>query len=368
MSNSSSNKILPKPILRKLRRLWSIPIVRITAAVITLILIISLIISAFKGCGTDKGETSDVSAESAADTFAEESISEVSEVSAEEVTALPVPWVYPEGTDDISGDISSNYGIIINATTRQVLGGKNHTQRIYPASMTKIMTLIVAARSNIDLNAAYTMDYRLVNKYYLEGASITGIQAGDTVTVKDLLYGAVLLSGADATAAIAEIVAGSEQAYVELMNKTAVEIGCVNSHFTNTSGLYDTENYSTLGDIALMLDYAMSIPLSAEILAEDEYTTPPTPKNPEGYKFTSTMFSRIRTDSVAGMTVAGGKTGYLSETRHCLASMAIGDNGEKFIVVTAGGQRPYDPINDCISLYSKYYGGTYENSGHGTEQ
>ncbi len=361
MSLNSPNRCSKKTFLRRLRRFWSIPIVRISAVFVAGILLLTLFISAFKGCGNEKTEVSEVSEGSVTDTFLEVSVPEISEVSEEAEVPLPAPWKFTS-VDNISDVINSNYGIIINATTREVLGGKNYTQQIYPASMTKIMTLIVAVRSDLDLDATYTMDYRLINKYYLAEATITGIQAGDTVTVKDLLYGAILLSAADATAAIAEIVAGSEEAYVELMNKTAYEIGCKNSHFTNTSGLYDTANYSTLGDIALMLDYAMSLPLAAEILAEDEYITPATPKNPDGYKFTGTMFSRISPDTVSGMTVAGGKTGYLSETRHCLASMAISASGEKFIVVTVGGQWPYTPINDCISLYLKYNGGTNEHN------
>ena len=360
MSINSVNRSRKNPFLRRLRRFWSIPIVRIAAALVAIIITISFIVFAFKSCGNRDVEVSETSEESVTDVFLEESVPELSLPEEESEAPLPTPWKY-NSVENISDVINSNYGIIINATTREVLGGKNHSQLIYPASMTKIMTLIVAARSDLDLNAPYTMDYRLINKYYLAEATITGIQAGDTVTVKDLLYGAILLSAADATAAIAEIVAGSEEAYVELMNKTAQEIGCKNSHFTNTSGLYDESNYSTLGDIALMLDYAMSIPLAAQILAEDEYVTPPTPKNPEGYKFVGTMFSRISPDTVKGMTVAGGKTGYLSEARHCLASMAISDNGEKYIVVTVGGQWPYTPINDCIALYLKYNGGTNEH-------
>ena len=345
MSNKSTIK-------KKLRRLWSVPIVRILSALTAFVLIIFILVSAIKGCDTQPAESSaeDISEEPSL-VIPESTPEEVSEVP---VIALPTPWRFT-GADNLSSVITSDYGIIINATTRQVLGGKNYTQRIYPASMTKIMTLIVAVRSGVDVNTEYLMDYRLINKYYLANATISGIAAGDTVTFKDLLYGAILLSAADATAAIAETVAGSEEEYVKLMNATAAEIGCTGTHFTNTSGLYDTANYSTLGDIALMLDYAMSIPLAREILSTADYTTPPTDKNPEGYYFFSTMFTRIDHDTIPGMTVIGGKTGYLSETKHCLASMAVGEDGEKFIVVTAGGAK-YDPINDCIELYTRYYG------------
>ena len=352
MNRNSKNAFLRK----KLRRIWSIPIVRIISVLLGIAIVAVSLISVFNKNAEPAEESLLTDISEAESANIPESVPE--EVSEEPVIALPTPWRFT-GADNLNSVIASDYGIIINATTRQVLGGKNYTQRIYPASMTKIMTLIVAVQSGIDINTEYLMDYRLINKYYLAGASMSGILAGDTVTFKDLLYGAVLLSAADATAAIAEMVAGSEEEYVKLMNSTAAEIGCSDSHFTNTSGLYDTANYSTLGDIALMLDYAMSIPLAREILSTADYTTPPTDKNPEGYYFFSTMFTRIDHDSIPGMTVLGGKTGYLAETKHCLASMAVGDNGEKFIVVTAGGAK-YDPIDDCIDLYTRYYGESSE--------
>ncbi len=343
-------------VIKKLKLIWSIPIVRILSAVLVAVIVISTLINVFKK--DTFNDTVSLPQKSLSEESEADIVSKDVEESEAPVIALPTPWIYGK-VDNLSSVISSDYGIIVNATTRQVLGGKNHLQRIYPASMTKIMTLIVAVQSGVDVDFEYVMDYRLINKYYLAGASMSGISAGDAVTFKDLLYGAILLSAADATAAIADIVAGGEEDYVKLMNETAKEIGCVDSHFTNTSGLYDVSNYSTLGDIALMLDYAMSIPLAREILSTAEYTTLPTPKNSEGYYFFSTMFTRIDNDSVPNMTVLGGKTGYLVETRHCLASMAMGQNGEKFIVVTVGGAK-YDPINDCIKLYSNYYGVTNE--------
>lgn len=362
MSNNSVNKLAKIPIFRKIRWIWRIPIVRIAAYLLSVILILTLIVNILKGCGAPHSDNvSQVSDTVSADVSLDESSLDVADESTESVVSLPEPWKY-NSVDNISSDISSQYGIIVNATTREVLGGKNYTQRIYPASMTKIMTLIVAAQSELDLNSEYTLSYTLINKYYLAGATTTGIYAGDTVSIKDLLYGAILLSAADATAAIAEVVAGSEEEYVVLMNQKAKEIGCQNTNFTNTSGLHNENNYSTLADVALMLDYAMSIPLCREILSADVYYTPGTPKNEEGYVFHSTMYNRINYNSVDGMTIAGGKTGYIAETRHCLASMAIGDNGEKFIVVTVGAQFGSDAIEDCKTLYSKYYGGNNETT------
>lgn len=361
MSKNSSNKLLRIPLFRKLRRLWSIPLVRIIAFLVAAVLVITVTVSVFKGCGNEQSDVSDTSEESLAES-SDISATVSEEISTEPVIALPEPWIYSSSVDDISSSISSDYGIIINATTREVLGGKNYTQRIYPASMTKIMTLIVAVESGVELDAEYTMSYILINKYYLAEASMSGIYAGDTVSFKDLLYGAILLSAADATAAIADMVAGGEEAYVELMNLKAKEIGCTDTNFTNTSGLHNTSNYSTVGDIALMLDYAMSIPLCKEILSEDVYYTPSTPKNEDGYKFFSTMFTRIDYDTIPGMTVVGGKTGYLAESRHCLASMAVSDSGEQYIVVTAGARVGMDAIYDCINLYSTYSGESNETS------
>ena len=107
-------------------------------------------------------------------------------------------------------DINSAYAILIDVDNNTVLASRNGEARIYPASMTKLMTLIVAMEHMADLNDTYTFTYQIINPQVAAGASVAGFSAGETVPLIDLLYGTALPSGADATAAIADYVAGSE--------------------------------------------------------------------------------------------------------------------------------------------------------------
>lgn len=123
--------------------------------------------------------------------------------------------------------------------------------------MTKVMTLLVAAENLPDLDAAFTMTQAIIDPLYLAGASMAGFVNGETVTMRDLLYGAVVPSGAEATEALAQAVAGSEEAFVAMMNEKAAALGLTNTHFMNTSGLHDENHYSTVREIALILQAAL---------------------------------------------------------------------------------------------------------------
>ena len=139
----------------------------------------------------------------------------------------------------------------------EVLAEKGMDEKIYPASMTKVMTLLVAAENLPDLGATFPMTQAIIDPLYLAGASMAGYVNGETVTMRDLLYGAVVPSGAEATEALAQAVAGSEEAFVAMMNEKAAALGLTNTHFMNTSGLHDENHYSTVREIALILQAAL---------------------------------------------------------------------------------------------------------------
>ena len=331
------------------KRLWSIPIIRILTAAALLALLAYLMF--FSGCGKQDEASGTVSEDNSSDVVSDTvSYPETSDAPASAVVSL----VFTDATDDLTDVIRSDAGIAVRVSDMTVLGGKNMTGRIYPASMTKIMTVIVAVESGVPLDTPFTLTYDIINPYYLAGSTITGITAGDTVTFADLLYGAVLESGCDATEAIAILVAGSEEAFAERMNAKAKEIGCTETHFSNASGMYDSENYSTLGDMAIMLCYAMKNETAAALFSAAEYTTAATPKNSAGYTFRSTMFGRVNGDEVTGVTITAGKTGYLSETGHCLASYAVSNTGEAYVCVTVGGATRWHPVYDCRDIYGRY--------------
>ena len=269
---------------------------------------------------------------------------------------------YPAFTDDtLSLDIQSEYGILIDLRSNTVIAGKNSTEKMYPASLTKVLTLIVAYENADDLDDTFTFDFNIVNDAYVAGASVAGFTTGETVTIRDLLYGCILPSGADATSALAQYISGSEEAFAVLMNKKAKEIGMKDSHFVTASGLHDDEHYSTCRDMALALQYAIATPELREILGTYKYTTTSTPEHPGGIELTSTMYSKMSGDEADGVYIQGGKTGYTPEAHNCLASFAAvceeeyaDDFDPQFILVTGGGIGEYAAIQDAISAYGKY--------------
>jgi len=276
------------------------------------------------------------------------------EPTTEPPTEPPPPVSYPErGTDivPIGGGVDSQYAILVDFDNNKVIAEKESQTVIYPASMTKLMTLIVAIEHIEDFNATFTMTDEIIAPLYAAQASLAGFQTGEECTMTDLLYGTALSSGADATTALAIHVAGSEEAFVRLMNEKVEELGLKNTHFMNASGLHDPQHYSTVTDIALIMDYCLQNPLCKKVISTYTYTTRQTPQSPEGIKLFSTMFSRMYGTEVEGITILGGKTGFTDEAGQCLASYAQTLDGRTYIAVTANGQTKWRPIFDAFKIY-----------------
>ena len=264
---------------------------------------------------------------------------------------------YAKRNDDTKKlDIESNYGILIDLKNDIVIGDKKGDEKIYPASLTKIMTLIVAVENIKDFNSTFTFTSEIIDPLYIEEASVAGFEPGETVTIDDLLYGTVLPSGADATVGLAKYVCGSEDDFVKLMNKKVNELGLKNTHFMNTSGLHDEYHYSTAHEMALILEYAMKNKKCAEVLSTYTYTTSKTPQHPNGIELYSTMFSRMYGDEAKDVEIVSGKTGYTTEGGNCLASYAKDKNGNGYILVTTNAEGSYTPIYDAINAYANFIG------------
>ncbi|MBQ4557293.1 MAG: serine hydrolase [Clostridia bacterium] len=265
---------------------------------------------------------------------------------------------YTANTKEITEQINSEYAFLLDVTNNEVVAHKNGEAIIYPASMTKVMTLIVAIENIEDLNDTFTFDYTITDPAYEAGASIAGFLSSETVPLIDILYGIHLPSGADAATAIAIEVAGTEEAFVEMMNDKAKAMGLTNTHFVNASGLHDPNHYTTPHEMAKITEYAMKNPIIAEIMSEYQYTTTPTPQHPDGLLLTSTMFSYMRGDEVDGIDIFAGKTGYTTEARRCLASVAETEDGKRYILVTANGYSAEDgdhaAVYDAFDIYREY--------------
>ncbi len=275
-------------------------------------------------------------------------------------TSLPT---YSEYTDDSTVlNITSDYGILIDLDKGEVIASKGGDQKIYPASMTKVMTLIVAYENISDLDKTfYTFETEMLDELYLAGASVAGFKSGETVSARDLLYGAILPSGGDATNALAELVGGSEEDFAELMNAKVEELRLKNTHFVTASGLHHPDHYSTCHDMAIILEYAISDPFMKKILSTYRYTTAPTAQHPEGIQLTSTMFSRMTGEEVEGLYIQGGKTGYTNEALNCLCSFAANCREDEadytspqYILVTAHASGEYTPVYDAFAVYKRF--------------
>ena len=203
------------------------------------------------------------------------------------------PSVSENYKEIVSEEVKSPYVALLDVENSQVIAGRGYNEKIYPASMTKVMTLIVAVEQLQDLNQTYALSYELLDPLVREQASRAGLDPGEMVTAKDSLYGLVLPSGADAAVALSIMTAGSEEAFADLMNQKCSEIGLKNTHFMNASGLYDEQQYTTPVEMAMIMQYAMQNPTCAEVLSTYQYTTTPTAQHPEGIKLSSTMFSRM---------------------------------------------------------------------------
>lgn len=261
---------------------------------------------------------------------------------------------YDENTAEIAADIDSQSVIMINCDTNTVVAARNATDRCYPASTTKIMTVLTAVDYITDYNDTFIFSYEITDPFFRQGATLAGFSNGEAVNMTDMLYGAILPSGADATAGLAIKIAGSEEAFVKLMNKKADELGLRDTHFTNASGLFDKEHYTTAEDMAVIIRVASQNELCRKLLSTYQYTTASTTQNPSGIPLTSTLFSYMYGTEPEGSDILGGKTGYVGESGYCIASFGKSDEGTQYVCVTLKGLSLWPTVYDQIDLYTRY--------------
>ena len=262
-----------------------------------------------------------------------------------------------ENTRTLDLELYSSSAVLVDVQSGTVLAEKGMDEKIYPASMTKVMTLLVAAENLPDLDATFTMTQAIIDPLYLAGASMAGYVNGETVTMRDLLYGAVVPSGAEATEALAQAVAGSEEAFVAMMNEKAAALGLTNTHFMNTSGLHDENHYSTVCEIALILQAALENETCTEILSAENYRASETEQHPDGLAMTNKFLYRVHHEyALNGAEITAAKTGYTAEAMNCCASAGKTPDGRSVICVTANAWTGDFCIEDHIALYTKYCG------------
>jgi D-alanyl-D-alanine carboxypeptidase (penicillin-binding protein 5/6) len=259
--------------------------------------------------------------------------------------------------------ISSSYAALADLATGEIIASRKADETIYPASMTKVMTLIVIAENLPDeecLKDEIIISEDIYMHMKAEGASGIGMEAGETLTVESLLYALMLRSDGIAACELARYVAGSEEDFVELMNQKAEKMGLSNTHFENPTGLFHQNHRSTAREIASIMAYAMNMKLCRKILLAQFYQAPCV--GADGAKFNYniyhnlvvTKFEEIPVNQPSAIKVAAGKTGFTDEARYCLVTYAESSDGHGYVCVTAKGESYNACIADYITIYNTY--------------
>lgn len=266
------------------------------------------------------------------------------------------PAEVTENTKTLDLELYSENALLIDLESNTVLVQKNADARIYPASMTKVMTVLVAAEHIENWDETFTMTQSIIDPLFLADASMAGFVHGEEVSMTELLYGAVLPSGAEATQALAIVTAGSEEAFAALINEKAQELGLKDTHFVDASGLHDENHYTTLSDMAIIMQAALDNPHCREVLTSVNHTSPATTQNPEGVAMTNRFLYRIRPQQTGNVDIQAAKTGYTAQAMNCCVSYGIMENGRAAICVTAHAWTGDYCIADHLALYGTYCG------------
>lgn len=265
-------------------------------------------------------------------------------------TLAPLNAKADETAVAVSSEVMSENAVIIDVAEEKILAQRDAKARISPASMTKILTILVAAEHITNPDDIFEITIDITDYSYVNGCSNTGFEVGEKVTVRDLFYGTILPSGADAALGLAIYVSGSQEAFVELMNEKLDELGLSEtSHFTNCVGLYDENHYSTVYDMAVMLKAACDNSFCREVLSEHVYTTSETEQHPEGITLSNWFLRKIEDKDTNGEVLCA-KTGFVAQSGNCAASLSIGNDGKEYICVTAHAAGSWRCIYDHVAL------------------
>lgn len=259
-----------------------------------------------------------------------------------------------DATTSVDDEVQSTNGIFIDLATGNILFDRDAHTRINPASMTKVLTVLVAAEHVTDWSDTFEITPEITNYSYVHDCSAVGFSNNEVVTVEDLFYGTVLCSGGDAALGLATYVAGSQEAFVDMMNEKLKELGLSDTaHFTNCVGLYDENHYCTVYDIAMILEAAIDQPQCREVLSTKKYTTSSTPEHPEGIQISNWFLRRIE-DKDTGGEVICGKTGFVAQSGSCAVSYGVDESGKEYICATVNAHSGWRCIYDHVELYRRF--------------
>ncbi len=269
-----------------------------------------------------------------------------------------------ENTAELESKLQSQAVLIMESSTGKVIYEKNGYQQKYPASTTKILTAILTIENCNLSETATASEYAI--RSIPSGYTTANIQIGETLSIKDLLYALMLRSANESAVILAEHISGSQEAFAELMNSKAKEIGCQNTHFVNSNGIHNENHYTTAYDLALIAKYCMQNETFREIVKTTSFTLPATdvyPNDSRTFSNSNNLLiydSRNRSDNYYYEYATGIKTGYTSQAGNCLVSSAVKNDIEYICVVlgalkTNGNSWRYlDTINSFNYAFDNY--------------
>ena len=249
--------------------------------------------------------------------------------------------------------LDAEAALIFDITDGEVVYDQKVFERLHPASTTKVMTYLVAAKYG-DLSQTVSITDVMLD---LDPASsVAGLKAGDQISLKDLLYGMLMVSGNDAAQAIALTIGGTEEGFAALMNQEAQELGATGTHFMNAHGLTHEQHYTTAYDLYLILNEALKDPLFVSIISEPEHTayyrgaggSEKTKKWSAG-----TWYASGAVSAPDGITVVGGKTGTTSAAKYCMVLYSRDDADHEYISVVLKSPSRDKLYYNLNALFSK---------------
>lgn len=216
--------------------------------------------------------------------------------------------------------------LLMSSDNSEVIFAKNAGKQTAPASLTKVVTAIVVLENCSDLSTMVTVSESCIDELSGTGSSLGGLQAGEQLSVYDLLCCLLLKSANESATALADFISGGDRAkFVEMMNSTAQRLGCENSHFVNPHGLDDENQYVTAKDMATFILYAMEFPAFAEIVGRTSYTLPATNLQDERKLYSTNYLLNSAYKDYYCKYVKGGKTGSTSIAGRCVVAVASND-------------------------------------------
>ena len=258
---------------------------------------------------------------------------------------------------DFGTAVASPYGILLDLSDGRVLRERAADERLHPASLTKIMTLLTLRELGTDLSGTCRVPADAVARTAAVNCSNIGLAVGEEVPVTDLIYAMMLPSACDAASCLACLAAGSEEEFALRMNETAARLGMTDSHFVNASGITAEGHYSTAGDLAVLLAAALRDDWIAQILSAGTYVLSATEVHPERVirsSLSGLTQNYTGTRTMGGAALLGGKTGTGASQWRCLASFARGRDGKLYALVTCGATSARQLIDDCYFIYANY--------------